>query len=255
MESLLNTLSNNPFLNVVFLCLAIFSILLSVIFYLKSKKTKDPSYLVKSYSLIENHVTTIDGLEILFNDKSISCLTLTKLSLWNNGRQTIDRTDIAPADKLRIELTSPGEIISAKATSAYDEANNIDVVVNNNSAEITFDFLDYGNGAIFQIYHTCASDQQPELVGTLKGANKIKYGKYKELFLTEKVLHPFDLLFENLKIDPENGNLGKVIAVILLPVVLPIVFIFGPIDAIAAFMKRAPKLYELSDESTESTVL
>ena len=28
MESLLNTLSNNPFLNVVFLCLAIFSILL-----------------------------------------------------------------------------------------------------------------------------------------------------------------------------------------------------------------------------------
>ena len=79
-------LTSNPYLNLIFFLLSIISILLTIFFYYKSKKTKEPRYLYKSFSLIENSLSALDGLEIIYNKEKIDTLTLTKFAIWNNGK-------------------------------------------------------------------------------------------------------------------------------------------------------------------------
>jgi hypothetical protein len=102
MQSIINFLSANPWLNLLFLVLAVLSIIISVVLFLRSRKEKILVYATSSFNLIHNSVARIPGLYVKYEDNNIDNLTLTKIAIWNKGKGTINNTDIAPTDKVSI---------------------------------------------------------------------------------------------------------------------------------------------------------
>lgn len=253
-NSLTEWLTNNPFLNLIFLILAIASVVISIFLYFKSKKIKEPTYLIKNFSIIDDSISVIKELNIKYMAKDIKRLTISKISFWNNGRETIEGSDIAPADKLRIKMESDEEIISAKVILESRKANNINVNIENNETFIYFDFLDYGDGAILDIYHTGSAEISPKIVGTIKGANPIKYGQYEKDYILYKVVDPLFGWTDNLGIK-KGSIVEKLSIIIILPLLLPFVLIFSPIDAILSYFYKIPKEYNLAGVNTNNKKL
>lgn len=261
-EDILSWLSGNTILNIVFLILSISSIAVSIYLFFKSIRSKKPVYLEINYPLIEDSVSAIDGLEIKYNKQKISRLTLTRFSFWNNGRETIDGNDIAAADRLRIYIparrkTDSGEMISAKVIFSRKQANSIKLDIEDSEAYISFDFLDYGDGAIFEIYHTGIAEHQLGIKGTLKGSHKLKRGAYKKGYLFAKVdrfLSDWLPLPALPSPDEIQGSILKgIIVMFMFPITFiiyfPFIVIVSPIDYIATYFYKIPKEYDLSSVS------
>ncbi len=243
-NSLIEWLTNNPFLNLIFLILAIASVVISIFLYYIGKKNKEPTYLIKNFPIINDSISVIKELNIKYMEQDIKRLTISKISFWNNGRQTIEGSDIAPADKLRIKLESGEKIISAKIILESKKANNISVNIENNETFICFDFLDYGDGAILDIYHTSPSEISPSIEGTIKGAHPIKYGEYEKNYLIFKVIGPFSDLMHSFGIK-ENSIVEHIVIIMITPFLFPCFIILSPIDAFLSYFHKIPKEYNL----------
>ena len=164
-------LTSSPHLNLVFLILTTISVLAtvcSIYFYFKHKKFKNLTYLIKSFSIIDDYASAVEGLLIKFGKQQVQRLTISKISLWNKGNETIGAGDIATSDRLRLTPVGDGKIISAKIILEKRSANNISVSIENNEVLIEFEFLDYSDGAIFEVYHTGLVSQAFKLNGTNK---------------------------------------------------------------------------------------
>lgn len=198
--SISSWISSSPYLNLVFLFLAIVSIFMSIFFYYKGKRTKKPTYLYKSFALIENSISALEGLEIKYNKEQIDTLTLTKFAIWNAGNDIIEGSDIAQADKLRITLPNDKRIINIKPIFNRKVANSITIDIQNNEGYINFDFLDFGDGAIFEIYHTSNHKDKVHLKGIIKGVQNLKWGSYEKDYLSNTITSKID------KIIPEPKN-------------------------------------------------
>jgi|26BtaG_2_1085354.scaffolds.fasta_scaffold13339_2 uncharacterized membrane protein YccF (DUF307 family) len=118
--------------NLVFLILAVVSVLISIILYIKSKKEKELVFIAKSFELIENATSSIDNLTIKYGNENVEALTLTKLSLWNNGKATIDAKDVVDSDKLRVELPESIKIYSAVIEMTVKKYNCIKLYIEDN---------------------------------------------------------------------------------------------------------------------------
>jgi hypothetical protein len=78
MNELIEWLNDNPWLNLVFLFLAIASIIVSFLLYFKSKKIKKPTYLIKSFNLIKRKATKIKQVKLYYDKEVINNLTVRK---------------------------------------------------------------------------------------------------------------------------------------------------------------------------------
>jgi hypothetical protein len=232
-------LTGSASLNLLFLTLAIVSLLVSIYFYVKSKREKLPVYIVRKYPLIEDKVAAVSGLNISFNGLEISNLNLTKIAVWNNGRDTIHRTDIASADRLRIALVGGGVVLGAKCSFVSKEVNCINLSVEKDLVFIDFDFLDYSDGAVIDLYHSGKGDIK--LKGTLKGVTAIKKAVLEEDELLDRFLAPII----NLIPKPKNRILRALLLVVVFIITFPI---GGPLVIIEAVVRRlqaVPKEYAL----------
>lgn len=238
--------------NLVFLILAVVSVLISIILYIKSKKEKELVFIAKSFELIENATSSIDNLTIKYGNENVEALTLTKLSLWNNGKATIDAKDVVDSDKLRVELPESIKIYSAVIEMTVKKYNCIKLYIEDNKIIINFDFLDYGDGAIINFYHNGTSEQNIRLTGTLKGALPVKPAvEVDNLPITNYFGR---LLFRKYWEDERQSPniLEKVIACVLLPFGILLLLIFIPFDvANYVFFKKIPKQFVLVDKGTD----
>lgn len=254
LNNLTEWLSGNPYLNLLFLVLAIASVATSIFLYLKGKKSKEPTYLAKSFAIIDDHISAIAGLEIKYRDQDVQRLTISKLSFWNGGHETIDGSDIAPADKLRFVVEEDGEIISAKPILEKRQANNITISIQDNEAHVLFDFFDYGDGAIFEIYHTGSAKLSLKMNGTIKGVKKIQYGEYQKDYLLDKVTEP--LFGWTDKLNLKDGSFSHdLLMMVLVPFIIPFIIVLSPIDKIGSYFRRIPKEYDLSGIETPNKAL
>lgn len=237
----------NPYLNFLFLFLAITSVAISIYLYFKSKREKIPRYIDRSFAIIENSISAIEGLEVKHNNTNIKQLTLSRVSFWNGGKKTIDGNDLAKADRLRISFENDTEIISAKIIHKKRDANAIKIDKEKNIAFISFDFLDYSDGAIFEIYHTGAAHDKASIKGTIKGSRHITYGEHKKDYLIDITIYRIATQLQ--KIGVRDGSLlEKIIILLLVPVLFPIFGFSIIFDKFASFSKKIPSEYQLSEE-------
>lgn len=104
MKEILTFFNNNLWLNITSFVIGIVGILMSLLFYIKSKKDKRPVFSKQTYRLIQKNTTTLKKLKVLCNDKQVEKLTLTKFAFWNADKETIRRIDIAANNPIVIML-------------------------------------------------------------------------------------------------------------------------------------------------------
>ncbi|KAA3618435.1 MAG: hypothetical protein D8M58_13305 [Calditrichaeota bacterium] len=83
-----------------FLFLA-FGVLATHLYYKKSQREKSPNYVLDSLNIFNQELGIIDGLSFSYKDKTVKNLTQSKFIIWNEGKETVKRDDIAkknPAD-------------------------------------------------------------------------------------------------------------------------------------------------------------
>jgi len=174
MNEILEFINENTWLNILFILLTLTSIFLSIWFYNKSKKSKKPSYCVRTINLVKEKINKIDSVDILYQGDKIENLSISKLAIWNAGKETISQIDIAQNDKFCIEINENNKILDHELVFEKNSANGFKLVKENNSIiNIDFDYFDYNEGIIIQIYHTATDDSLLKLKGSFKGTNQI----------------------------------------------------------------------------------
>lgn len=148
----------------------IIGIPLSIYLYFKSKKDKLLKFEIKNNNIFKNFESIIENVKVTCEDKNISTLTITRILMWCDGKETIYNTDIATQMPLIIKSKEGKEMLEAKIVSSNNQANNVHLEkLENNIYKINFEYLDYKDGFIIQVVHTGSSQKDIILSGKIKG--------------------------------------------------------------------------------------
>lgn len=158
------------------------SFVLAIVFYIKSKKSKKPYYMLNSINLIKSQLKQLDGILIKYKDDIVENLTVTELTFWNAGKETIDKTDIPETAPLTIKTKDTDiTIYGAEVVSMSDISNKMEVVQTKFVTEeqvdefvVSYDYLDIGQKGVVKILHSGTSDNNLVISGKIKGAGDFK---------------------------------------------------------------------------------
>jgi len=242
-EELLRLLENNPWLNLVFLALAVISVIVSIVFYVRSKKEKKPVFNKNSFNLVKNNVSKLEGMKITFMDTEIDNLTTTKVAIWNKGKETINIKDMASLDPIRILIDKKYIILQAKIIFTVNDVNNFSIsLTDKNIININFDYFHTNEGIVIQLYHTGSSSDDIQILGTIKGVGNLKCGSIAEFELVDKYLGP---IFDRIR--PKKHTLCNIVNVLFIIVFfIPFTFLLS-IDYIRRFFLTVPKCFKLEE--------
>ncbi len=156
---------------------AAIAIIVPVIIYKLTKKTKRPTFHSETYTIIEDEVSRLGPIQITFAGKQVPSLDVTKLAFWNAGTETMSGADIPTGQELTFGLPEHTQILSCDPILVSNVANKITaaIVPNSSAVVIGFDFLDQGQGGVFQLVHSGVEDEfSTDVKGYVKGAGAPK---------------------------------------------------------------------------------
>ena len=120
---------------------------------------------------------TVNTIKVVYErpglpEEVLSEVYISEIGFVNIGKEPIRGADSAAADPIRIEITQ-ARVLSVAVSAARRVVNNIKVedvqfTANGAAAHITFDFLDYLDGAIIQVL-TTEPDPAMSIQGTVIG--------------------------------------------------------------------------------------
>ena len=143
---------------------------------LKGIKRKLPRYSIRSMNLIEDRISSIDSLQMRYGGEAIRNLTVSEITFWNAGRDTIQHDDIPEADPPRITVVGEARILRAVVLERSSEANQamLQLLPDQQTVRIVFDYLDQNEGIVIQVLHTGLSEEDLEFNGSIKGAGRLR---------------------------------------------------------------------------------
>lgn len=174
MNTILDWLNKNDWSIFVFLILAILGIILSIIFYIKSRKVRKPLYQTRSINVFTSEVRNHGDIEIRYNGDKIDNFTVTKVGFWNGGSDTLDSSDQAKTNLLRVSIDKEYIILNAEVVFQSETTNNTTLKIENNEVFIDFDYFDPNQGCVIKINHTGTKSSNIKLNGTFKGSKSIE---------------------------------------------------------------------------------
>ena len=170
METLARVVQH-PLFGITSLIVGVLSLVLAYVFYRLSGRTKEPRWAINSNNLISGFSKKLPNLDIKYSGKNVENLTISRLMFWNAGTETIDQTDIADADPVRIVPVGQTKILDVELLKANSEPSRFLISrAPDGAAHLEFDFLDKDQGAVVQVIHTGTSSKDIVLTGTIKGA-------------------------------------------------------------------------------------
>jgi hypothetical protein len=255
--------SYNPWFQWLTLILGTVIGIIGIIMAARAKRIKIPVYTTKTFNLIQGKIQAIDDIQIIYKKSQIHDFSISKIALWNNGKETINKADIANSDKLRIVPIGNVKLLNAQIIFEKNNVNNFSLNLENIEKEvlINFDFFDFEEGIILQVFHTGKTGNDIEIKGTIKGFGSIKkdfsklvsimnkptvffekIGKKSQKFILGifSILVPFILLFSSIKPQPETKNMlisKYLIVLISASMYWPLAYII--------LKKRVPRGFEL----------
>lgn len=179
----LTELGKHPlFTPITFILGLIISFILGYYFYFKSSKKRSPIYSIRSRNLIRDYTNEVKKLSIKYENEDVKSLTVSRFLFWNDGAETINRTDITVAEPLIIKTAS--KILDVEILALNEEANRLTISLEKNEIKVDFDYLDKDNGVVLQIFHTGTSSNDLILYGKIKGSRMPK----KESLYSSKMI-------------------------------------------------------------------
>lgn len=247
-ESLSEFLQANPWLNLVFLLLAIAGIVATIFTYLRSRRYKVPVFDSRSFPLLHPAVSRVDDLAVRFKEQDLELLTLSQVAFWNKGLEPIRRADNAPADRIRIELPEDALLVRLNVDFVSSPSNALTLTAEGETVYIDFDYISHLEGIRFDVYHTGPADLPLTVTGTVIGARKLANGYVSENHIIDKVLDP---IFQ--KIPTPKSRLLRIALVpvympILVAIFAPVSLLLFPVNVLYRLLYSPPKVFNLLDE-------
>ena len=152
--------------------IGLIGVLAAIVTYFLSRQRSILAYKTNNTHLLGHAKGNLpEDVQVYFQGNIIPCLTKSILILWNYGEKTIDGSSITVGDSLRIKLPESVKILSISVIKCTREVIGVTAKVSDeykHIAYIDFDFLDSGDGVIFEVLHT-GEDKNFEICGTIKG--------------------------------------------------------------------------------------
>jgi hypothetical protein len=163
--------------------LGILGLLAGLLLYRMSRRLKEPCWDIRTTNLVRGYSTRFPSVQVLFGGAPVENLSVSRIVLWNRGRDAIHRSDIAPGDQLRVVPEGEAKLLDVQLLQANSAANRPEVQFKSgdNAAYVAFDFLNHGHGVVFQVFHTGTRESDPRLTGTVIGAGPMKRRKVHSL--------------------------------------------------------------------------
>lgn len=162
--------NNNPLLNAFSLFLAILGIIFTTYFYFKSKRIRMPIYILRTVNLVRENVQKIDTVNILYAGNKVNNLSITKIAFWNDGKETINNSDVAQNNPIRLIIDKDCIFLDAEIIYQKNPSNDFNISISNDNkyVDITFDYFDFEEGIVLQVFHTGNKSDDITLVGQIK---------------------------------------------------------------------------------------
>lgn len=175
-NNIFDFLRGNIWFNITTLLITILGIICAVVFFIKGKKSKKPTYMIVTNNLVRDSIKDIDSVQITYKKENIPNLSVSKVTFWNAGKDTIQKFDIPKGFPLKITIKEGYRILDAKIIYQKNIANSIKAHLNSEKNEviISFDYLDFEDGFVLQIFHTADSSDDIFVNGTFKTVRKLE---------------------------------------------------------------------------------
>ncbi len=161
------------------------SIIITHLAHLLTRKHKLPRYAIRSVALIRESKRLFPDLQLHFKGygEDIDNFTVSRVILWNAGRDTIRKADMVDEEPLRVTVMPGIVILAANILQENNPPNGITCTVKRDKAavDIGFKFLDHNNGAVLEVLHTGSQADDITVTGQLIGAGKPKRAKLEPL--------------------------------------------------------------------------
>jgi hypothetical protein len=155
--------------------LGILGVLLTIVglvLAVRSRTRARLAYQIRDLTLIgQPDATPYGDVRILFNGEPVRRLVVTRLAFWNAGNTTVRRADLVEKDPLAVCFEEKTTILGSRTVSKTRAVNECRLALNHDfpsRALMTFDYLDRGDGAVFEIIHT-GSRGGASIRGSIRG--------------------------------------------------------------------------------------
>jgi hypothetical protein len=112
------------------------------------------------------------GLVVTFDGHALDRVSRTYVAFWNHRGDTVSGADALAADPLRIEVASGDSVHQVRLVAFSRSQNALRATVSDEGARVHFDFLDAGDGGVFEVLHH--GTEPARIVGTIPGASIAK---------------------------------------------------------------------------------
>lgn len=170
-------LSNNPWILAFTVVLTIVSFIFSIYAYQKQKKIKEPTFYIKTFSIVPSSISqTVSDLKIFYKGKEINFLSITRVVFLNKGNDIINQTDISTREPLRIAIKANSNLEIFEAKVIYEKnqsSNGFSIIQKGSDIHFLFDYLAKNEGGVVQIIHTGCLEEDIDIKGNIKGVNNV----------------------------------------------------------------------------------
>lgn len=175
MDILIKWITQNAAVTTWITLISLFGVLITIvalILQVKEKKRKAIYYTINSTVLVGNEVSKIEEIKVLFQDKKVDTVIISKIKLWNGGNEILEMCDFYPENGLKIAVPKTKKILTAKVSEETDDTCKVRVQKNmQDENELLIDFycLEPRQGATIIVYHTNINEKETNLIGKIKG--------------------------------------------------------------------------------------
>jgi hypothetical protein len=163
------------FLNYAFGVIGVFGTLFGVYSYLKTREAKEPRCCYRTYRNI-TRLTPGDNpnIKLLYKTEEVNRVFTTYFWFWNGGKKPISKSDVPNNTDIRLVLSDKVHnvrVLDCNVVKTSRDAINFAISkFDNNSITMSFDFLDYKDGAAIEVQHSGGFDTKFEVNGIILGA-------------------------------------------------------------------------------------
>jgi hypothetical protein len=175
----MNFIINQNLLSIVGIAFGVIGIIVSVIMTLKSRVRVELYLLYESIPEIRKLSDKNRKIKVTYNNTPVDQVTTTLIWLINKGKKPLKREDIPQNDPLTINFISAQnseeeiEILDFKVVKVSKESSNFNLSVQpKNTIILNFDYIDYMEGALFEVQHSGHKLTLLKLGGVLLGPKR-----------------------------------------------------------------------------------
>lgn len=150
--------------------------IIALILQIKDKRKRAIYYTITSTVLVDNEVSQLEGIKILFYEQEVATVVVSNIKLWNGGNEILEEKDFYPEHKLKVTVPENEKILAVALIEETDDVCKVNIKISEqkeNEALVSFYCLEPHQGAEINVYHTNIDANETELIGKIKGGKVV----------------------------------------------------------------------------------